>query len=105
MEALDFCKRVCEAVRLPYYCSQLSQHYSRSDDKISICFDIEDDIWWASIYVMPTDRLLYVGWSEKDNYWLQENPVDGNVFDHKCSQMLAPCLKVLKKILIKDGVR
>ena len=104
MEALEFCKRISEVVGIPYLTDQVREHYSNDNDKLGIGFDIFDDIWWSTIYIKHSNRLFYIGCSENDGYWLQENDAEGNVFDHKCSKSLAPCLRELKKILREERV-
>ena len=104
MGALEFCKRISEVVGIPYLADQVREHYSNRNSEVHLYYDMADDIWWASIYLTRSDRLLSIGWSEMDNFWLQENPEEGDVFDHKCSKTLAPCLRELKKILKEERV-
>lgn len=104
METLEFCKRISEVVGIPYLSDQVGEHYSNGNNELEIGFDFFDDIWWSTTYIKHSNRLFYIGWSEKDDYWLQENDADGDVFDHKCSKTLTPCLRELKKILKDERV-
>lgn len=101
MEAIVFYKRVGDSIGMPYLGEEAERHYGKTNEQIQLYMHHDDGDFTADIYLKNCDRWLFVFYTQRDGYWLQENFEDG-IEELKERKYLLPVLKALKKELNKS---